>query len=67
VSNKKVGVHDGVAFYTYGQNKGLGLSGQSQKYFVCNKDMKHNILYVCDSQSKNKYLTSHQCELINFN
>jgi tRNA-specific 2-thiouridylase len=67
VSNKKVGTHDGIAFYTYGQNKGLGLSSQSQKYFVCNKDIKQNILYVCNTASKNKYLTSTKCELVNFN
>jgi tRNA-specific 2-thiouridylase len=43
------------------------LSGQTQKYFVCGKNIKKNILYVCDINSRNKYLTSNKCELVNFN
>lgn len=66
-TNQKIGIHDGVAFYTYGQNKGLGLSGQTQKYFVCAKDIKQNILYVCDTKHINKHLISTKCELTNFN
>jgi tRNA-specific 2-thiouridylase len=67
VTKKVVGTHDGVTFFTYGQNKGLSLSGQKTKYFVCKKDVKHNILFVCDNIHKAKYLLSSQCELINFN
>jgi tRNA U34 2-thiouridine synthase MnmA/TrmU len=67
LNNKVVGQHDGVMFFTYGQNKGLGLSGQTKKYFVCQKDVKHNILFVCDEQHKEKYLSSQKCELVEFN
>jgi tRNA-specific 2-thiouridylase len=45
----------------------LGLSGQTKKYFVCKKDIKQNILYVCDEQHKEKCLSSTQCEVENFN
>jgi tRNA-specific 2-thiouridylase len=67
VTKQKVGTHNGVMFFTYGQNKGLSLSGQSKRYFVCKKDVKKNILYVCDESNKNKYLTSSTCAVTNFN
>jgi tRNA-specific 2-thiouridylase len=54
-------------FFTYGQNKGLSLSGQAKRYFVCKKDVKKNILYVCDEAHKDKYLTSSNCTVTNFN
>jgi tRNA-specific 2-thiouridylase len=66
-THKKIGKHDGVIFYTYGQNKGLSLSGQKQKYYVCQKDLKKNILYVCNESQRIKYLSSTSCELIKFN
>jgi tRNA-specific 2-thiouridylase len=43
------------------------LSGQTKKYFVCNKDIKKNILFVCDESHKQKYLTSINCKVIQFN
>jgi tRNA-specific 2-thiouridylase len=66
-TNKIIGKHDGVTFFTYGQNKGLSLSGQTKKYFVCNKDIKKNILFVCDESHKDKYLSSTNCKAIQFN
>jgi tRNA-specific 2-thiouridylase len=62
-----IGYHDGVAFFTYGQNKGMNLSGCAQRYFVCGKDLKKNILYVCTENSKNKYLATTKCSLTKFN
>lgn len=67
ISNKKIGTHQGIMFYTIGQNKTLGLSGQTDKYYVCKKDVKNNILYVVDSKHKAKYLTSNYCVLKQFN
>jgi tRNA-specific 2-thiouridylase len=67
VTKKVIGSHDGVSFFTYGQNKGLGLSGQTKKYFVCEKNIKKNILFVCDSSHKKKYLSSTKCEVSQFN
>lgn len=46
LSNEKVGTHNGLCFYTYGQRKGLGLGGQGEPWFVVDKDLKENIVYV---------------------
>lgn len=66
-TNKIVGNHDGISFYTIGQNKGLNLSGQTQKYFVCKKDVRTNTIYVCNQLNKNKHLISNTCLLTKFN
>lgn len=44
-----VGRHDGVMYYTLGQRRGLNLGGrenESGRWFVVDKDVKKNILYV---------------------
>ncbi len=41
-----VGEHDGMAFYTIGQRKGMGLGGEGDAWFVVGKDIQHNIVYV---------------------
>lgn len=46
-SKEKVGTHSGIYFYTIGQREGLGIGGQEIPYYVCDKDEKENILYVC--------------------
>lgn len=46
LSDKKVGTHDGVAFYTIGQRKGLGIGGAGDPWFVVGKDPARNIVYV---------------------
>lgn len=66
-TKKIIGTHDGIHFYTIGQNKGLNLSGQTKKYFVCDKNIKANILYVCGESNKNQYLISNTCSLNKFN
>lgn len=66
-NNSIIGKHEGVMFYTIGQNKTLGLSGLDEKYYVCKKDVKKNIVYVCSKNQSDKYLSSTQCELIEFN
>ena len=59
ISKAKVGTHEGVYYYTIGQRKGLGIGGISDqpngRWFVCNKDVKNNILYVT-SESEQDYL-----------
>lgn len=44
----KKGHHDGLMYYTLGQRQGLGIggSGTGQPWFVVDKDVQHNILYV---------------------
>ncbi len=46
LSGQTVGEHDGVAYYTIGQRKGLGIGGQGEAWFVVKKDTAHNIVYV---------------------
>lgn len=43
-TSKKLGTHNGFWFHTIGQRKGLGLSGGP--WFVVQKDIDNNILYV---------------------
>ncbi len=48
--NQIVGEHIGLAFYTIGQRKGIGIGGlknsNGEPWFVAKKDVKNNILYV---------------------
>ncbi|MBU6153123.1 MAG: tRNA 2-thiouridine(34) synthase MnmA [Bdellovibrionales bacterium] len=41
-----VGEHDGVAFYTLGQRKGLRLGGEGEPWFVVSKNIEKNELLV---------------------
>ena len=47
---KVVGEHVGLAFYTLGQRKGIGLGGSrdgsGDPWFVAGKDLEHNVLIV---------------------
>ncbi len=46
LSGKVVGRHDGVAYYTIGQRKGLGIGGPGQAWFVVKKDPANNIVFI---------------------
>lgn len=41
-----IGTHDGAAYYTIGQRKGLGIGGQGDAWFVVNKDIERNVVIV---------------------
>lgn len=41
-----IGQHDGVAYYTIGQRKGMGIGGQGEPWFVVGKDMVRNVVYI---------------------
>jgi tRNA-specific 2-thiouridylase len=43
---KTVGEHIGLAFYTIGQRKGIGIGGAGEAWYVAAKDMKTNTLVV---------------------
>ena len=45
-SGKTVGQHIGLAFYTIGQRKGIGLGGAGDAWYVAGKDMGSNTLVV---------------------
>jgi len=49
LSGKKLGEHQGLVFYTFGQRKGIGLSGGP--YFVKAKDFKNNQLIVTKNEN----------------
>ncbi len=53
--NKAVGKHNGVWFYTLGQRHGICIGGTKEPYFVAEKDIENNILYVIEGK-KNKHL-----------
>ena len=41
-----VGHHDGAAYYTLGQRKGLGIGGPGEAWFVVDKDIKRNVVVI---------------------
>ncbi len=69
VSNKVIGRHDGVLYYTVGQHRGLNIGGlvgyKSEPFFVVGKDVSKNILYV--AQEDNPYMYSYKCRLTRVN
>ncbi|AHK22224.1 tRNA-specific 2-thiouridylase mnmA [Candidatus Hepatoplasma crinochetorum Av] len=65
-TNKVIGKHRGVLFYTLGQRRGLNLSGNKEPYFVSKKDVKKNILYVATEKNP-EFLYSNYIETENFN
>ncbi|MCJ7841779.1 tRNA 2-thiouridine(34) synthase MnmA [Lederbergia sp. NSJ-179] len=46
LAGQKMGVHDGLMYYTIGQRHGLGIGGEGEAWFVVGKDLKRNVLYV---------------------
>ena len=46
LSGKIVGQHDGIAFYTIGQRKGLGIGGPGDAWFVIAKDISRNVVII---------------------
>lgn len=45
-----VGSHDGIAYYTIGQRKGLGIGGPGEAWFVVGKDAERNIIFVAQGE-----------------
>ncbi len=45
-SKKVIGRHEGLAWYTIGQRRGIKVGGTGLPLYVVDKDMKKNILYV---------------------
>jgi tRNA-specific 2-thiouridylase len=44
-SGRELGEHQGLAFYTIGQRKGIRIAA-AEPYYVISKDMQHNVLVV---------------------
>ena len=56
---KKIGEHTGLMYYTLGQRRGLNIGGQKGddggRWFVIEKDLKNNILYVAHGSEERLY------------
>ncbi len=59
-TNKEVGDHIGLMYYTIGQRRGLNIGGTDERLFVVGKDLNKNILYVAEGDN-NEYLYSDSC------
>ncbi|MFZ0566301.1 MAG: tRNA 2-thiouridine(34) synthase MnmA [Chlamydiales bacterium] len=46
LSGEVVGRHDGMAYYTVGQRRGLGIGGPGEPWYVVGKDPERNVVYV---------------------
>ncbi|MFC4768180.1 tRNA 2-thiouridine(34) synthase MnmA [Effusibacillus consociatus] len=46
LSGEVMGRHEGLMYYTLGQRHGIGLGGAGDPWFVVDKDIENNILYV---------------------
>ena len=59
INGKKLGVHNGLMYYTIGQRKGIGLGnskdGTGEPYFVVDKKLETNELVVAQGDDKLLY------------
>jgi len=46
LSGQVVGEHDGAAFYTIGQRRGMALGGEGDAWYVVGKDQARNVVFV---------------------
>ena len=59
-TNKEIGKHVGLMYYTIGQRRGLDIGGNDKRLYVVGKDLDKNILYVSLGDDT-KYLKSNEC------
>nr|WP_276309888.1 tRNA 2-thiouridine(34) synthase MnmA [Pueribacillus theae] len=60
------GKHDGLMYYTIGQRHGLGVGGAGEPWFVCGKNLKDNVLYICQG-FHNEALYTDSLKAVNVN
>jgi tRNA-specific 2-thiouridylase len=70
LDGRVVGAHDGLAYYTIGQRKGMAIGGvdgkaDTSRWFVVRKDIQNNILYVNNGDCPELY--SKSLTVSNFN
>ena len=51
LAGKKIGIHDGLSFYTIGQRRGIGSTGGGVPYYVVSKDERKNALIVAEAEN----------------
>jgi len=56
---KKVGEHTGLMYYTIAQRRGLGIgsTGEGDRWYVSDKDLQNNVLYVVQGAENPKLFT----------
>ncbi len=64
-TKEQIGMHTGLMNYTIGQRRNVGINGNTERHYVCGKDVKNNILYVAFGNSE--YLYSDACLLEDIN
>jgi tRNA-specific 2-thiouridylase len=55
INGETIGTHEGLPLYTLGQRKGIAIGGTGP-YYVADKDIKNNILYVTEITDQNVLL-----------
>ncbi len=67
---KKIGVHDGLMYYTLGQRRGLGVGGRSdgtgESWFVIGKDLARNLLIVQQGEHDELFSLSLDADRVNW-
>jgi len=62
LQNNIIGKHDGLMYYTLGQRRGLNIGGlkggSGERFFVIEKDLKNNVLYVNQGEHERLYSSS---------
>ncbi|MEG1394780.1 MAG: tRNA 2-thiouridine(34) synthase MnmA [Clostridia bacterium] len=68
LDGRVVGQHNGVFYYTVGQRKGLGVGGcgNGGAWFVVDKDIEKNILYVSQGDQSMLFNSHLSCDAFNF-
>jgi tRNA-specific 2-thiouridylase len=54
-----VGKHDGIAYYTIGQRKGMGIGGPGEAWFVIDKDIERNVVILAQGTDHPNLFSSH--------
>lgn len=65
-TNKVIGKHIGLMYYTIGQRRGLNLGGEHERSYVVKKDLDKNVLYVANGDDS-ETLYSTKAIISNFN
>ena len=54
-----IGLHDGVAYYTIGQRRGMGIGGAGDAWFVVGKDIPRNVVYLAQGGDHPSLFSTH--------
>lgn len=57
LDGRLLGRHDGLMYYTLGQRHGLKLGGPGEPWYVAEKDLAHNVLYVVQGHDHDALLS----------